>query len=112
MSEFEGFELLNWWLAKLKKKNIGTFSGNKLDILPNTGGGWMENIAKCLIENCESKGIQGAHIRHLELISAKTGMNVERLVSSLFDFWNDQGERQNVIGNAIDFQLVFESRLF
>ena len=65
--------------------------GNKLDILPNTGGGWIESILECLEKNCTAKGIDGEQVKCVELISAKTGYNVEKLISYLIKHWNNQG---------------------
>ena len=89
-------------LIKTKKKNETPFAssnidiciiGNKLDILPNTGGEWIEKILECLEKNCSSRGIDGEQVKCVELISAKTGYNVEKLISYLINHWNNQGRR-------------------
>jgi hypothetical protein len=35
---------------------------------------------------------QGDQIKSVELISAKNGYNIEKLISSLFRIWNDEGD--------------------
>jgi hypothetical protein len=62
--------------------------GNKLDLLPNTGPGWLESIRECLFRNCIKKGIKGRQIKHIELISAKTYFNVENLINEIINKWN------------------------
>ena len=66
--------------------------GNKFDLLPNTGPDFFKSIIECLALNCASKGIKGDQIVHVELISAKTGFNIEKLISSFFKIWNDEGD--------------------
>lgn len=66
--------------------------GNKFDLLPNTGPKFEHNIIKCLSYQCLKKGIKGPQIKHVDLISAKTGFNLERIISKFFEFWNDEGD--------------------
>jgi ribosome biogenesis GTPase A len=66
--------------------------GNKFDLLPNTGPLFEKSIVECLLHNCSVKGIRGEQVKHVELISAKTGYNVERLITRLFKLWNDEGD--------------------
>ncbi len=89
--------------------------GNKFDLLPKTGPGFISGVMECLIKNCDQKGIrgivgldflntiefilhfckiqkQGDQIKSVELISAKNGYNIEKLISSLFRIWNDEGD--------------------
>lgn len=66
--------------------------GNKFDLLPKTGPDFMRCIIESLAVNCAAKGIKGDQIKHVELISAKTGYNVENLISSFFKHWNDEGD--------------------
>lgn len=65
--------------------------GNKFDLLPNTGPLFYKSIIECLATQCAKKGIYGERIRYVELISAKTGYNIERLISGLFELFNDEG---------------------
>jgi ribosome biogenesis GTPase A len=46
----------------------------------------------CLIANCKEKGLTGSQIKHVELVSAKTGYNIEKLISRFFNLWNDEGD--------------------
>lgn len=65
--------------------------GNKFDLLPNTGYLFEKSIRECLIKHCEDKGIQGSQIKYVELVSAKTGFQIERLITKMFKIWNDDG---------------------
>ena len=53
--------------------------GNKFDLLPNTGPIFYKSIMECLIANCAKKGILGEQIKYVELISAKSGFNIENV---------------------------------
>lgn len=64
--------------------------GNKLDLLPNTGPIYIKSIMECLLQCCADKGIKGEQIKYVELISAKTGYNVEKVISRFFKLWNDE----------------------
>lgn len=66
--------------------------GNKFDLLPNTGPLFRESILDCLIKHVEDKGITGKQISYVDLISAKTGYNIEKMISNLFELWNDEGD--------------------
>jgi len=59
--------------------------GNKVDLLPNTGPIFYKSIVECLKANCEKKGIMGDQIKYIELISAKTGYNIENV--SIWPFY-------------------------
>jgi hypothetical protein len=47
---------------------------------------------ECLISCCKEKGLTGNQIKHIELVSAKTGYNIEKVVSKFFSLWNDEGD--------------------
>lgn len=79
-------------LTNSKNENIDVcVIGNKLDLLPNTGPIFQKSIIECMAKCCEEKGIAGPRIKYVDLISAKTGYNVEKLISSLFEMFNDEG---------------------
>lgn len=65
--------------------------GNKFDLLPCTGPLFEQSIKECLLHQCAEKDISGEQIKYVELISAKTGFHVERLITKLFNIWNDEG---------------------
>ena len=54
--------------------------GNKVDLLPDTGPIFYKSIIECLKANCEKKGIAGDQIKYIELISAKSGYNIENVI--------------------------------
>ena len=51
-----------------------------------------KSVFDCLINNCKKKGITGDQIKYVELISAKTGYNLEKIISNFFKIWNDEGD--------------------
>lgn len=84
--------------------------GNKFDLLPHTGPLFEKSVRECLISNCEKKGIKGKQIKHVELISAKTGYNIERVISKLFKIWNDKKDVY-LLGMANAGKSVFFNQL-
>jgi hypothetical protein len=66
--------------------------GSKFDLLPNTGPTWKDDVKNCLLKQCADKGIKGEQIKHVQLISAKKGYDIENLVDKLFDFWQYKGD--------------------
>lgn len=66
--------------------------GNKFDLLPNTGPKFEHSVIKSLSYQCLKKGLKGPQIKHVDIISAKTGFNLERVISKFFEFWNDEGD--------------------
>ena len=84
--------------------------GNKFDLLPNTGPKFEHHIIKCLSYQCLKKGLKGPQIKHVDLVSAKTGFNVERIISKFFEFWNDEGDVY-LLGMANAGKSVFFNKL-
>ncbi len=81
-----------WSQLITSKNNIDIcVIGNKIDLLPDTGPIFQKSIIECMAKCCEQKGISGERIKYVDLISAKTGYNVEKLISSLFSMFNDEG---------------------
>lgn len=66
--------------------------GSKFDLLPNTGPTWKQDVKNCLLKQCADKGIKGEQIKHVQLISAKKGYDIENLIDKLFQFWKYQGK--------------------
>jgi hypothetical protein len=66
--------------------------GNKFDLLPHTGPLFEKSVHECLIKMCEERGLKGEQIKYVDVISAKTGFNVEKCISKFFDLWNDEGD--------------------
>lgn len=81
------------WSRFIGNKEIEIFVlGSKFDLLPNPGIKYKDDVKACLIENLAKKGIKGKQIKHVELVSGKTGYNIERLISKLFSHWQYNGK--------------------
>ena len=67
--------------------------GNKVDIIPMDSYNYLGHMKKLLVHACVEAGwnLHG-NIRHVALVSAKTGYGIEKLVSKLFTDWNRFGK--------------------
>lgn len=66
--------------------------GNKVDLLPKDGKKFIERITNCLREEVTKvSGIREKDIRHISVVSAKTGYGIEELVNKLHSNWSVQG---------------------
>lgn len=66
--------------------------GNKVDLLPPDSRGYLHRIQKCLAESVAGSGIPASNIKHVALISAKTGYGVEELITKLHNLWAYRGD--------------------
>lgn len=66
--------------------------GNKVDLLPQDSPGYLHHVQKNLLNNMKLFGFGTKNIRHVALISAKTGYGVEELVTKLFNTWYYKGK--------------------
>jgi len=65
--------------------------GNKVDLLPADSRGYLHHIQKCLAESLTHSGIPSSNIKHVALLSAKTGYGVEELITKLHNLWEYRG---------------------
>lgn len=67
--------------------------GNKIDLIPKDRKGYMNTVAVSLIETCLKANLNPKenNIRHVCLISAKTGYGIESLVTKLMSDWENKG---------------------
>jgi len=65
--------------------------GNKVDLLPPDSRGYLHRIQKCLAESLSHSGIPSPNVKHVGLISAKTGYGVEELITRLHNLWAYRG---------------------
>jgi predicted GTPase len=65
--------------------------GNKVDLLPPDSKGYLHRIQKHLAENLAHSGIPISNIKHVALLSAKTGYGVEELINKLHNLWAYRG---------------------
>ncbi|KAJ8317386.1 hypothetical protein KUTeg_005290 [Tegillarca granosa] len=76
--------------------------GNKVDLIPKDGSGYLERIQKAMMDACVKHGLVndlGTNIKHVHLISAKTGYGVESLITQLMKKWKLEGEVY-LVGNT------------
>ncbi|KAF5303845.1 hypothetical protein FQR65_LT08102 [Abscondita terminalis] len=68
-------------------------AGNKVDLLPRDSRGYLDRIKTVLEESVkESLGKQASKIKHVCLISAKTGWGVEELITTMHNVWGTKGD--------------------
>lgn len=74
-------------------KNTNVFIvGNKIDLLPRDGPRFIENVQNSLMKSVENAGIKKFNIKHVTLVSAKTGYGIERLINKLHNIWEYKGD--------------------
>lgn len=66
--------------------------GNKIDLLPQDSRNFFSHVKECLSKAVESSGIKKERIRHVALISAKTGYGIEELINKLHSLWKYKGK--------------------
>ncbi|CAG9765905.1 unnamed protein product [Ceutorhynchus assimilis] len=66
--------------------------GNKVDLLPKDDRYYLKRVKDVLLDNLKMNGFGSANIKHIELISAKTGFGVENLISALQKVWRYKGD--------------------
>lgn len=83
------YELLKPWL-NLSFENVWILL--KVDLLPRDSRGYLNNVKKSLAESLKKFGVdRGNNIKHVNLISAKTGYGVEELITKLQMAWKYKG---------------------
>jgi len=78
-------------LLVLGRKQPVIVVGNKVDLLPPDSRGYLHHIQKCLAESLTHSGIPSSNIKHVALLSAKTGYGVEELINKLHNLWEYRG---------------------
>lgn len=67
--------------------------GNKVDLLPKDDTGYLKRIKESLVQLCEENGLSSeTNIKHIALISAKTGYGIEELITQLMRDWSIKGQ--------------------
>lgn len=67
--------------------------GNKVDLLPKDDDGYLTRIRNSLLKLCEDCGLSKKEdIKHVALISAKTGYGIEDLITQLMCDWSHKGK--------------------
>lgn len=66
--------------------------GNKVDLLPQDSSEFFTHVKECVSKAVENTGVTKEYIRHVELISAKTGYGIEELINKLHKLWKYKGK--------------------
>ncbi|XP_032679628.1 nitric oxide-associated protein 1 [Odontomachus brunneus] len=66
--------------------------GNKVDLLPQDSPKFFTHVKECLSKAVENTGISKEYIKHVALISAKTGYGIEELINKLHNLWKYKGD--------------------
>lgn len=66
--------------------------GNKVDLLPRDQPDYLNHIMRCLKAEAMKMGFDEKFIKHISLISAKTGYGIEELITKLHGIWNYRGD--------------------
>ncbi|XP_058794555.1 nitric oxide-associated protein 1 [Phymastichus coffea] len=69
------------------KRNVIVI-GNKIDLLPVDGPEFKNHVKDCLTESLIQMGIVKSKIKHIGLVSAKTGFGIEEVINKLHATWN------------------------
>lgn len=65
--------------------------GNKVDLLPSDDYNHLKRLKEALFNSVKLHGFGSANIKSIDLISAKTGFGVERLIDSIHRVWRCRG---------------------
>uniref|UniRef100_A0A2A4JG66 CP-type G domain-containing protein n=1 Tax=Heliothis virescens TaxID=7102 RepID=A0A2A4JG66_HELVI len=65
---------------------------NKVDLLPGDSIGYLKRVKQSLVTEIQKTKLGEANIKHIALISAKTGYGVEELISAMFKQWLYKGD--------------------
>ena len=82
--------------------------GNKVDLIPNDGRGYLTRIRKTLMKACEENGLNpsGQNIKHVALLSGKTGYGVEDLVTKLLVDWKFLGNIGLIFIYTVKYNVI------
>ena len=83
------------FLKRIGERRSIYIVGNKIDLIPKdeTGYKHLNRIGKSLIEACLKANLnpRDNNIKHVCLVSAKTGYGIERLITKLMSDWEYKG---------------------
>ncbi|XP_073845021.1 nitric oxide-associated protein 1-like [Musca autumnalis] len=87
--------------------------GNKVDLLPRDSNGYLDHVKQCLKDEIIKTGFDRLNIKHVSLISAKTGYGVEELITQLQKIWAYNGDVYLVgctnVGKSSLFNILLNS---
>lgn len=66
--------------------------GNKVDLLPKDSQGYLKRLKESLVSISDEHGFNtSSNVVYFDLISAKTGFGMEKLISKMLKFWKLKG---------------------
>lgn len=87
--------------------------GNKVDLLPDDGKGYLHRVKENLVNSMKENGFGMTNIKHVGLISAKTGFGIEELITRLHSLWQYKGDVYIVgctnVGKSSLFNALLQS---
>lgn len=86
-----------------------------MDLLPQDGKDFFENVRKSVRDCFIGAGFDATSIKYVALVSAKTGFGVENLITQIHTKWNCQGDIYLVgctnVGKSSLFNALIQSDL-
>ncbi|XP_025423199.1 nitric oxide-associated protein 1 [Sipha flava] len=83
--------------------------GNKLDLLPGDFPGWINHVQKTLVQSIPKE----INIKHVAVVSAKTGFGIEELINKLHTLWQTRGDVYLIgctnVGKSTMFNTLLQS---
>ncbi|KAF7279172.1 hypothetical protein GWI33_007583 [Rhynchophorus ferrugineus] len=91
-------------------------AGNKIDLLPKDNKEeYLNRIKQILYDNVRLCGFGSSNIKHVELVSAKTGFGIEKLITAIGKVGNYKGDVYIVgctnVGKSSLFNVLLQSDL-
>ncbi|CAK1599267.1 unnamed protein product [Parnassius mnemosyne] len=87
--------------------------GNKVDLLPGDSIGYLKRVKDSFLTEINKTRLSKANVKHVALISAKTGYGVEELISAMFKIWLYKGDVFLVgctnVGKSSLFNVLLQS---
>ncbi|XP_023219733.1 nitric oxide-associated protein 1-like [Centruroides sculpturatus] len=86
--------------------------GNKVDLLPIQNGKDLNYVIYTIQQTLKDTGVdRGKNIKHIHLISAKTGYGIEELINKLHKLWKNRGDVYLVGCTNVGKSTLFNSLL-
>lgn len=83
--------------------------GNKLDLLPGDSPGWVAHVQKTLACSLPKE----MNVKHVTVVSAKTGFGIEELINKLHSLWQTKGDVYLIgctnVGKSTMFNTLLQS---
>ncbi|XP_050436060.1 nitric oxide-associated protein 1 [Adelges cooleyi] len=83
--------------------------GNKIDLLPGDCPGWIDNVQKTFADSLP----MDINVKHVAVVSAKTGFGIEELINKLHSIWQTKGDVYLIgctnVGKSTMFNTLLQS---